>query len=159
MAYPVDIAVVEDVRGGTLETQLEHDAPGTRAAMARLSDSLEAMHQHRRRSFGKISAASGVAAGHSSSCEQIVLGRALGHLADAASRVERMAAPAASWNTPRLNSQPPYSPGRSTASSTASSNPITCFDVEWEHAFMQLRFGNHAAEPGLLPGSAVTAST
>jgi hypothetical protein len=107
MAYPVDIAVVEDVRGGTLETQLEHDAPGTRAAMARLSDSLEAMHQHRRRSFGKISAASGVAAGHSSSCEQIVLGRALGHLADAASRVERMAAPAASWNTPRLNSQPP----------------------------------------------------
>jgi len=40
--YPADIAVVEDVRGGTLQTQLEHGLPGARGALARLSASLEA---------------------------------------------------------------------------------------------------------------------
>jgi hypothetical protein len=160
MAYPADIALVEDVRGGSLETRLEHGGPGTRAAMARLSDSLEAMHRHRNPGFGKISVV-GTAAGHGSSCEQVVLGRALGDLAQAAARVERIAAARGQLEHTARELAAAVRPraryglihgelGPDHVLIDDQGQPVLIdveglmfFDIEWEHAFLQLRFGGH----------------
>jgi hypothetical protein len=91
-AYPDDIALVEDVRGGSLEAQLARDRPGGRRSMALLDDALQAMHQHRGLRIGKLAWTLTAAAGPGRSCEQIVLDRALGDLDEAARRVPSMAA-------------------------------------------------------------------
>jgi hypothetical protein len=169
-AYPADIALVQDVRGGTLETQLERDLPGTREAMTRLRASLQAMHQHRSPCIGKIGVASAASAGSagssseagsSSSCEQIVLDRALGDLAEASTRVARIAAAQGQLENSTRELAAAVRPraqyrlihgelGPDHVLIDDQGHPVLIdieglmfFDVEWEHAFLQLRFGNH----------------
>jgi hypothetical protein len=102
-SLPADIALVEDVRGGTLEAQLELGLPGAGHAMARLGSALQVMHHHRSPIFGRPAADGGGVGiaplagapepgGGQRSCEHIVLDRALADLADAAGRVGRIAA-------------------------------------------------------------------
>ncbi|CAJ62368.1 hypothetical protein FRAAL3725 [Frankia alni ACN14a] len=50
--YPADIAVVEDVPGGTLEQRLRRDPRSVQATMARLGETLRAMARHRGASVG-----------------------------------------------------------------------------------------------------------
>jgi hypothetical protein len=44
--YPADIALVEDVPGGTLEARLDRGEPGAPGVTARLGEALRVMHSH-----------------------------------------------------------------------------------------------------------------
>ena len=112
--YPAEIALVEDVRGGTLEQWLERGEPGAQQALARLAAALRAMYGCRGRHIGRVALAGSGVAPAARTCEQIVLDRALGHLADAASRVGRVAAARAELESVTAVWPPRYSPGPTT---------------------------------------------
>src|SRR6266496_1639245 len=84
-----DVAVLEDLRGGTLEALCEQDPQRARQVLARLGDAVRAMHDSRRDRYGRPGVGR---AGNTEPVEHIVLRRALGHLAEAAARVDRIAA-------------------------------------------------------------------
>ncbi len=158
--YPADIAVIEDVPGANLETLLERDPDGAGPAMARLAAALSAMHGELSPVFGKVAfvEAGGTAAG---SCEQVVLSRALHDLADAATREGRIGGfrddldgvlrglfaglrPRAEYRLIHGELGPDH------VLVDAAGEPVLIdieglmfFDVEWEHVFLRLRFGQH----------------
>src|ERR1022692_4623304 len=68
-AYPADIALVEDVRGESLETRLERGLPGADQALARLGAAVSLMHQQRGPRFGKLAYVIGSAAGQDGSAQ------------------------------------------------------------------------------------------
>ena len=82
-----DVALVEYVAGESLESLLDGGTPWAGEVVHRLSESLEVMHGHRNPGFGKIGDLSA-----DGSCDQVVLEQALGHLAEAADRLPRIAA-------------------------------------------------------------------
>jgi phosphotransferase family enzyme len=159
--YPADIAVVEDVPGATLEALLQQDPHGVEAPLARLADALGAMRRHRGPGFGKVALIDdgGISQGHS--CEQIVLDRALGDLAEAASRdpriagvrdrLEDMVRGLAATVRPRSEYGLIHGElGPDHVLVDRHGHPVLIdieglmfFDVEWEHAFLRLRFGEH----------------
>ncbi|MFI9786865.1 phosphotransferase [Kitasatospora sp. NPDC051984] len=89
--YPADIAVAEDIRGGTLEALLERDPDAGRRTLARLSDMLRRMHAHRAPAFGRVAWIDGGGAPPDGSCEQAYFERALVNIATAVSRDVRAA--------------------------------------------------------------------
>jgi hypothetical protein len=110
--YPADIAVVEDVRGGTLEELLDRDPEAATAAMERLGSMLRGLWGQRASRVGRVVnvgagdlvagdpvAGDPVAADRAAACggglrpapESIVLDRALLHLARSADRVPAVA--------------------------------------------------------------------
>lgn len=157
--YPADIVLAEDIRGGTLETLLETDPRGAVLAMRRLGEMLMSMWHQRADRIGSVAGPANDPAAPAG--EQVVLDRALRHLARAADRVPRIAGA-----RPRLD-------GRLRALASAirpraqhalihgelgpdhvlideAGQPVIIdiegamyFDVEWEHAFLRLRFGRH----------------
>jgi len=170
--YPADIAVVEDVGGGTLEDLLETDPLTALPMVQRLGAMLAPMWRQRAARVGKV--AEVVAAGPSGPAQpaggdvggdvdgaQIVLDRALRHLARAADRVpsiaearprldDRLRALAASVR-PRseyalihgeLGPDHVLLDGRGTPV-VVDIEGAMYFDAEWEHAFLRLRFGRH----------------
>jgi hypothetical protein len=173
--YPADIAVVEDVRGGTLESLLETDPMAAAPVMERLGAMLTPMWERRSGRIGKVAevvspGALGPAQSREEDSVRIVLDRALRQLARAAGRVPEIAAA-----RPRLTGRL-----RALAASAApraeyalihgelgpdhvlldgQRMPVVVdiegamyFDAEWEHAFLRLRFGRHyqrLALPGL----------
>lgn len=157
--FPADIAVVEDVRGGTLEARLQRDPLGAEPALARLGSALQAMQQQRANSLGKIALVGTGAAPQDRSCEQIVLDRAVLHLAEAASRAERVAEAReqldeklrelASAVLPRHEYSLIHGElGPDHVLLDEQGDPVLIdiegamfFDIEWEHVFLQLRFG------------------
>jgi hypothetical protein len=158
--YPAEIALVEDVRGGTLEQWLERGDPGAQQAVSRLAAALRAMHGCRGRHIGRVAPADGVAPA-ARTCEQIVLDRALGHLADAASRVGRVAATRGELESVTAGLAAKVQPradyrlihgelGPDHVLIDERGEPVLIdieglmfFDVEWEHVFLRLRFGEH----------------
>ncbi len=157
--YPDEIALVEDVRGGTLEEWLPRGEPDTPRILGRLGDALAAMHGCRSRSVGKVEA---VARGTTADrpCAQIVADRALGHLAEAASRVERIAAvrgriegALAGLAAVPAREEHALIHGELGPDHVLIDGPgepvlidiegVMFFDVEWEHAFLELRFAEH----------------
>src|ERR1022692_2260089 len=185
-AYPADIALVEDVRGESLETRLERGLPGADQALARLGAAVSLMHQQRGPRFGKLAYVIGSAAGQDGSaqdgsaedgaaqggaaqdaagsylsCEQVVLDRALADLDTAAARVERLAAARGQLAdlTRALAAAVPARAqyglihgelGPDHVLIDEQGHPVIIdiegvmfFDVEWEHAFLELRFGEH----------------
>jgi hypothetical protein len=159
--FPADIAVVEDVRGGTLEARLQHDPQDAERTLVRLGGVLQAMRQHRGRYFGKVALKGLGDARQDRSCEQIVLDRAVQHLAEAALRVERVAQvreqleekirELASVVRPRDEYSLIHGElGPDHVLVDEQGDPVIIdiegtmfFDVEWEHVFLQLRFGEH----------------
>lgn len=159
--YPADIAVVEDVPGATLEALLQQDPHGVKAPLARLADALGAMRRHRGPGFGKVALIDdgGISQGHS--CEQVVLDRALDDLAEAASRdpriagvrdrLEGMVRGLAATVRPRSEYGLIHGElGPDHVLVDRHGHPVLIdieglmfFDVEWEHAFLRLRFGEH----------------
>lgn len=153
-----EIALVEDVRGGTLEALLDRDPERARPAMRRLAEILETMRRQRGPGFGKVAFPPGRAGG---SCEEVVLGRALGDLAEAASRDARMAAAhdrvrdvvhdLAAAVPPRSRHGLVHGElGPDHVLVDELGDPVLIdveglmfFDVEWEHAFLRIRFGEH----------------
>jgi Phosphotransferase enzyme family len=187
-AYPADIALVEDVPGESLETQLERGLPGADQALAQLGAAVSVMHQQRGPRFGKLAYVLGSAAGQDDSaeddsiacqdgvaqdgtaqdavgsyrpCEQVVLDRALADLDTAAARVERLAAVRGQLAdvTRGLAAAVPARAqyglihgelGPDHVLIDDRGHPVIIdiegvmfFDVEWEHAFLELRFGEH----------------
>jgi hypothetical protein len=216
-AYPADIALVEDVRGASLETQLERGLPGADQALAQLAAAVSVMHQQRGPRFGKLAYVLGSAGqddsaedgsaqdgsaqdgsaqdgsaqdgsaqdgsaqddsaagqdgagrdgtaqdagGSHRSCEQVVLDRALADLDAAAARVDRLAA-ARSRLADLTRALAAAVPARAQYGLIhgelgpdhvlidEQGHPVIIdiegvmfFDVEWEHAFLELRFGEH----------------
>jgi hypothetical protein len=167
--YPADIALVEDVGGGTLEELLAADPSAAAPVMERLGEMLRPMWGRRAARVGKVAdvpefgdSATGAPEALGSvgpSSERIVLERALGQLAGAADRVPSVASvrprldetlralaasvrPRASYGLIHGELGPDH------VSLDDRGQPVVVdiegamyFDVEWEHAFLRLRFG------------------
>ncbi len=158
--YPADIALVEFVPGGSLESRLRDDPRAAEPSVARLGWSVAAMRRHRSSHVGRPGRplAADDAARRS---EQPVLDRARRQLAEAAGRVERIAA-VRSRLADLLDSLAAAVPPRSEYSLVHGElgpdhvlidehgQPVLIdvegtmyFDPEWEHVFLRLRFGRH----------------
>jgi hypothetical protein len=160
-----DLALVEDAGAVTLEALMEQGAAA--APLAALGEALRRMHTTRGPHYGKVAAIEHGEAPQARRTEDIILDRALGHLDAAADRDARLAGA-----RDRIADHVRHLRGEVTAREeyglihgelgpdhvlvTPSGEPamidiegLTYFDVEWEHAFLQLRFGD--AYPALGP--------
>jgi hypothetical protein len=143
-----DLALVEDLPGGSLEALLAHDAAAGREALARLGDQLTRMHT-----------APGVRPDHPEPCEEIVAERGRRALAEAARRVPLISAEQdrlgyalrtrlAAVRPRRRHGWVHGELGPDHVLMDPAGEPVLIdiegamiFDVEWEHAFLELRFG------------------
>lgn len=157
--FPADVTVVEDVRGPTLEARLEDDPQASKEALARLADALGAMHGCPAPTFGKVALVDRGGHSRGSSCQETVLNHAVEDLAEATSRDSRMAA-ARDELDEALHGLAAEVPQRSRHGLIHGElgpdhvlvdqhgEPVLIdieglmhFDVEWEHVFLRLRFG------------------
>lgn len=156
---PADVALVEDVPGESLEALLDRGAPEAEAVLARLDGMLRRMHQHTDARVGRVTDVARGGAGRP--CERIVLDRALDHLDQAAARVERIAdardrltdlvRDLAAGIRPRSEHSLIHGElGPDHVRVDRHGQPVLIdiegvmfFDVEWEHAFLRLRFRDH----------------
>jgi len=159
--FPADLAVVEDVPGGTLEAMLQHNPQGAERTLAQLGIVLQKMQQHRSQRLGKVALLESGEALQNRSCEQIVLDRAVRHLAEVASRVESVAIAHSRLEAKihelagAVRQRTEYSLihgelGPDHVLVDERGDPVIIdiegvmfFDVEWEHVFLQLRFNEH----------------
>ncbi|CAI7978139.1 Aminoglycoside phosphotransferase [Frankia sp. Hr75.2] len=159
--YPADVAVVEDVPGDSLEALLREDPHGAEATMAQLAETLAVMRGHHGPHFGKVARANKGGTSRGSSCEQVVLERALGDLAEAAvrdtrltrvrERLESVVHTLAAAVRPRSRYGLVHGElGPDHVLVDRRGRPVLIdveglmfFDVEWEHVFLRLRFGEH----------------
>jgi hypothetical protein len=144
-----DRALVEDVRGGTLEALLERDPAAGRETLGRLAEMLRTMHSHQAPSFGFPGE---TPAGFARQ-------RGLNSLVEAAARDPRIAAvrgrleeelhgrfaavrPRSGYGLIHGELGPDHvliGPGGEPVLIDIEATMF--FDVEWEHAFLELRFG------------------
>lgn len=167
--HPADLALVEDVRGGTLEALLARDRQAAEGTLRALGGALQAMARRRSPRIGKVALVADGTAPQDRRPEQVVLDRALRHLAAAAERAERIRSSASRIEDlvrERAAAVPPREEyglihgelGPDHILVDAQGQPVLIdiegtmfFDVEWEHAFTSLRFGS-AYEPLRQPG-------
>jgi hypothetical protein len=158
-SFPADCAVVEDVRGGALEARLQDDPHGAKPTVVRLGAALQTMRQQQGPSIGKVALVGTGEAPQDRSCEQIVLERALRHLADAAARDERLAMARERLDQRLRDLAAVVRPRAGYSLIHGELGPdhvlidergepviidiegVMYFDVEWEHVFLALRFG------------------
>ncbi|GLY50724.1 aminoglycoside phosphotransferase [Lentzea sp. NBRC 102530] len=157
-----DVIVVEDLGGEFLEKVLGHDAD----ALDRLWDDVAGMHRHTSPRYGRPSA---LQPADAPPVPDVVLERALRHLDECCARVPRIAAERARLESALRDRHAAIEP-RSTYGLihgelgpdhvlVVDSRPVLIdiegvmfFDVEWEHAFLELRFHEHyRPAPGLDP--------
>jgi hypothetical protein len=159
--YPADIAVVEDVPGENLETLLRHDPRSVETTLTRLAEALDVMQRHTGPGFGKVALIEGGGISRGRSCEQVVLDRALDDLAEAASRDTRIARvrdrledvvrglaaavrPRSQYGLIHGELGPDHVlVDRLGQPVLIDIEGLMFFDVEWEHAFLRIRFGEH----------------
>jgi hypothetical protein len=170
--YPADVAVVEDVSGGTLEALFESDPTRAVGALDDLAVMLEVMHRQQSEHYGRVDRLERGDTMSEISCERWVLDRALRDLEEAAGREGRIAAAGTALRDRLWDLADQVSPrtdyglihgelGPDHVLVDAGGNPVLIdieglmyFDVEWEHVFLQLRFGERytaLARPGLDP--------
>lgn len=155
--YPADLAIVEDLRGDSLEALLARDRRAAAPVMARLAESLEAMRRHRAPAYGKVAVVDGGETSRGTSCADVVLDRALRDLAEAASRDARIAGARdrleerlrglAATVRPRTEYAVVHGElGPDHVLVDGDGNPVAIdiegsmyFDVEWEHVFLRIR--------------------
>ncbi|MGW0068293.1 phosphotransferase family protein [Streptosporangium sandarakinum] len=170
--YRADVAVVEDVCGGPLEGLFDTDPARAAVALGDLAGMLKVMHRHHSPRYGRVDLLEqGVTAG-GASCEALVLERALRDLEEAADRAGRIAAATGALGdrlrelavrvTPRAEYGLIHSelgPDHVLVDGDGHAvlidiEGLMYFDVEWEHVFLRLRFGERYAalsQPGLDP--------
>jgi hypothetical protein len=170
--FPADVALVEDVRGGSLEDLMERDPAAAAEPLARLGSAIRAMQASQGARFGKLALLTaeerpdgmrpdGVRP------EDVIARRALRHLEAAAAQVPRLAAAQprlmALLAAMRADIEPRHEYalvhgelGPDHVLLDDSAQPViidiegvTYFDVEWEHAFLRLRFSADHARLGL----------
>ncbi|CAM5680594.1 hypothetical protein SALBM311S_06251 [Streptomyces alboniger] len=155
--YPADLAIVEDLPGESLEDLLERDPRKAAPVMARLGEALEAMRGHRAATYGKVAVVDGGGTSRGTSCEGVVLERALRDLAEAASRDPRIAGARGRLEERLLGLAQKVRPreryavvhgelGPDHVLVDADGDPVVIdieglmyFDVEWEHVFLRIR--------------------
>lgn len=129
--------------------------------MARLAEALAAMRRHQGPRFGKVALIDEGGTSEGDSCEQVVLDRALDDLTAAASRDTRIAHAHDRLETEVRTLAAAVRPraryglihgelGPDHVLVDRGGQPVLIdieglmfFDVEWEHAFPRLRFGEH----------------
>lgn len=141
------VALVEDIRGGNIETH--RPAP----VLARLNATINTMHHHRGDRYGRPGAT------REGRCEDLVLHRALDHLTRSAARVDRIAAVRQRIADLLHARHAAVAPRREYGLIHGELGPdhvlvdndepvlidiegIMFFDVEWEHVFLELRFAD-----------------
>ena len=168
--YPADAAVVEDVPGGNLKTLLDRDPQAAAFPLRRLAEALAAMHSRQSRQYGKAALVLDGGTASGGSCEQVVLDRARTDLAEAArrdpqigtveSRLESVLGELAAQVQPRREYRLIHGElGPEHLLLEQDGTPVIIdieglmfFDVEWEHAFLKIRFGEQyqlLQRPGL----------
>ncbi|KND42482.1 MULTISPECIES: phosphotransferase family protein [Streptomyces] len=154
---PADLAIVEDLPGANLEELLARDPGAAAPVMARLAESLEAMRGHRAPSYGKVAVVDSGGTSRGTSCEGVVVDRALRDLAEAASRDPRVAGARDRLEERLLGLAAAVRPraeyavvhgelGPDHVLVDADGKPVVIdieglmyFDVEWEHVFLRIR--------------------
>ncbi|WP_328755574.1 aminoglycoside phosphotransferase family protein [Streptomyces sp. NBC_00269] len=154
---PADLAIVEDLRGENLEELLARDPGAAEPVMARLGEALESMRRHRGPTYGKVAVVDGGGTSRGTSCEGVVLDRALRDLTEAASRDPRVAEARERLEQRLLGLAAAVRPraeyavvhgelGPDHVLVDAGGNPVVIdieglmyFDVEWEHVFLRIR--------------------
>lgn len=165
--HPADLALVEHVRGGSLEALMQRAPDAAAEPLALLGASLRAMHAHRGPHIGKLAFIDRGIAPQDRRPEDIVLDRALRHLAAVAARDERVADARDGIERLLRDKRATVVPreeyglvhgelGADHVFLDDDGRPViidieglTYFDVEWEHAFLRLRFGDDYARLGL----------
>ncbi|MBQ1074349.1 phosphotransferase [Micromonospora sp. C31] len=161
---PGEVAVVEDVQGGNLQDLRRRDPRRAGVVLARLGDAVRAMHSRSRDRYGRpgldrpASGRPGPAGGRP--VQRIILDRALDDLAEAAARVERIAAARDRLAVALAERYAAVAPrsryglihgelGPDHVLVDDQDRPVLIdiegavfLDVEWEHAFLELRFGD-----------------
>ena len=89
--YPGEIAVAEDITGGTLQKLLDNDPEAGKATLGQLAEMVRAMNQYRAPRFGKVAFVDGGGVSKGGTCEAAHLDHALMNIADAATRDVRAA--------------------------------------------------------------------
>jgi len=162
--YPADIAVVEDVAGGTVEALLESDPAAAERPLSVIAGWLAAMAAVRSPSPGKVAFIDAGGCPPVTSCETIMLHRALAQVTEIAGR-DRRAAGAQHRLEHTLHAlAEPIQPRAAAALVHGELGPdhvlldrrgepvlidiegAMYFDVEAEHVWMRLRFGGHYAK-------------
>lgn len=161
--FPADIAIVEDVPGPSLQTVLDTDPSRADAVLDQLADQLERLHRTTDRRIGRIA---DLADGRATDtpCEQLVLADAMRNVRDAAARDARVRDARESLEARLLDLASAVRPraehglvhgelGPDHVLLDRDGRPVLVdiesamhFDVEWEHAYLRIRFGDrHAA--------------
>ncbi|MFC7262975.1 phosphotransferase family protein [Streptomyces lutosisoli] len=158
---PADVAVVEDVRGGSLEDLLNRDPAAAATALRELAEALQIMRGHRAPGFGKVALVDNGGVSHGTSCADVVRDRALADLAEAAARDARIAAVSEALHERLLALAAAVRPrsrhtlihgelGPDHVLVDDDGHPVLIdieglmyFDAEWEHVFLRLRFQDH----------------
>ncbi|MFF6786035.1 phosphotransferase [Streptomyces sp. NPDC012510] len=157
-----DAAVVEDVREGTLEEALERDPRTAAVTLERLARVLETLRGcGSGPAFGKVGVVDGGGTSHGDSCVRVVRDRALRDIEEAAGRDSRIAEARealdeqihrlASAARPRRHHTLIHGElGPDHVLVGAGGEPVLIdieglmyFDPEWEHVFLEIRFGPH----------------
>ncbi|MFF2962350.1 phosphotransferase family protein [Streptomyces sp. NPDC057963] len=154
---PGDLAIVEDLPGENLEELLARDPHAAAPVMARLGEALAAMRGHRASAYGKVAVVDGGGTSRGTSCEGVVLDRALRDLDEAAVRDPRIAKARDRLEGRLLGLAAAVRPraeyavvhgelGPDHVVVDAGGNPVVIdieglmyFDVEWEHVFLRIR--------------------
>jgi hypothetical protein len=157
--YPADLALVEDIAGGTLEALIENAPESAGAALDELRAMLARMHAHHSGQLGKVALVEAGTAPQDRTASQVVFDQALRHLALSADRVARLAAVAdqvaqlvrslAAAVEPRAGYGLIHGElGPDHVLVGGDGRPVLIdleglmfFDIEWEHAFVAMRFG------------------
>jgi hypothetical protein len=157
--YPADFALVEDVVGGTLEALIENSPEAAPASLDGLRAMLARMHAHHSGQLGKVALVEAGTAPQDRSGPQVVLDQALRHLALSAQRVPRLAAvadrverlvrslaaviePRATYGLIHGELGPDHVlVARDGEPVLIDLEGLMFFDIEWEHAFIAMRFG------------------
>jgi hypothetical protein len=169
---PACTAVVEDVRGASLEGLLRDDPDAARVPLARLAGVLRVLRECTAAGHGKAVLVEEGGMPFGESCEQVVTDRAVRDIAYAAERDPRVGAVRQALTEriralrdavgPRGHTSLVHGElGPDHVLVTPDGEPVLIdieglmyFDAEWEHAFLQLRFGaayDVLRAPGLDP--------
>jgi hypothetical protein len=162
--YPADIAVVEDVAGGSLEALLEEDPVAAEHPLSVLAGWLAAMAAVRSAQLGKVAFVDAGGRSTVAPCERVMLDRALAELTEIAGRDGRAAGAQGRIEETLHSLAGLIEPRAAVALVHGELGPdhvlldrvgepvlidiegAMYFDVEVEHVWMRMRFGEHYAK-------------
>jgi hypothetical protein len=162
--YPADIAVVEDITGGSLEARLANDPAAAERPLSVLAGWLAAMAAVWSPWLGKVAFVDAGGRSPVTACEKIMLDRALAQLSEIAGRDRRAGGAQERLGEALHSLAGPIQPRAAATLIHGELGPdhvlldrrgepvlidiegAKYFDVEVEHVWMRMRFGEHYAK-------------